>query len=217
LHGLFSLILGFNSHATTTSAINVTESRMTSVVHANRSQLLTFAENYLDDMMILLVEPEAYISDNGDMEANFGSLLSPSGGIGFAQLDGNITWSENLTLALEDFSQNATLSVLSGRVLTLNPDVPDILENVTTTCTYAFTAYEYTPYRLFLTYGVAIFVTVLCAIWGSVAIRRNGGEESMDFSRILRAVLNRRMCDMDKDAVIKADETAEGALAPLDP
>jgi len=34
--------------------------------------------------------------------------------------------------------------------------------------------------------------------------------------------LNRKMCDinargdLDKDAVIKADETAEGALAPLD-
>ncbi len=86
-------------------------------------------------------------------------------------------------------------------------------------CVYSLTAYEYTPYRLFLTYGVAIFVTVLCVIWGLVAIRRNGVEESMDFSRFLRAILNERLYfakeRLGMDTRLKADQTVEGELVPL--
>jgi len=116
--------------------------------------------------------------------------------------------------------KNATLSLLSGRIFTFNPDDSDVLENTTTTCTYKFNAYEYTPHRLVLPYGIAVFVTVLCSIWGLVAIGRNGVEESMDFSRFLRAVMNERMYNargnLGSDTKIKGDETLEGALAPFD-
>ena len=47
----------------------------------------------------------------------------------------------------------------------------------------------------------------------------NGVEESMSFSRILRAVLNERMYNardrLDKDSIIKADDTKDGSFAPF--
>jgi len=162
-------------------------------------------------------------SADGELDVNsntpYAMPFTVGGSIGTYLLDGSVTWNADLSLALEEFAQNATLSLLSGQIFTFNPDDPEVLENVTTTCTYTFTAYKYTPSRLFAMYGVAIVITVLCAIWGSVAIRRNGVEESMDFSRILRAVLNERMYyvrgALDKNTIIKADETTEGAMAPL--
>jgi len=129
-----------------------------------------------------------------------------------------------MTAALEEYSQNLTLSLLSGQILPLNnAEDPALLENFTTECTYTLTAYEYTPYRLFLTYGVAALVTLLCVAWGTIAIQINGVDESMDFSRFLRAVLNERMYrwyagegfELDMNVRIKADDTTEGALAPL--
>ncbi|KLO16657.1 hypothetical protein SCHPADRAFT_202449 [Schizopora paradoxa] len=197
--------------------LDVTDSSIVSTIQANASQLDSFSENYVYDHMTLLSNLMAYITGGSPQ---YSSILSTTpGGIGSIQADGNITWNANLSQALEGFSRNATLSVLSGQVLTFNPDVPNILENDTTSCTYTSTAYEYTPKRLFLAYGVGIFVALLCVICGAVAIWRNGVEETMDFSRILRAILNDRMFNavdnLDKDTVVKADETAEGALAPL--
>jgi len=151
---------------------------------------------------------------NGEID-----IASSMGTIGTLQLDGNFTFSTNMSVTMESLAQNATLSNLSGQILAFGTDDPNILENVTSTCTYTFTAYEYTPYRLFVPYGVAIFVTILCTIWGSVAARRNGVEESMDFSRFLRAVLNERMFSaraiLDEDTKVKADDTTEGKIAPL--
>jgi len=112
----------------------------------------------------------------------------------------------------------------SGQIFAFNgTEGQDLLENATSICTYTFTAYEYTPSRLFLTYGVAALVTSLCAIWGSVALRRNCVAESMEFSRFLRAVSNERMYrwyagegfKLDMGARVKADDTSEGALAPI--
>ncbi|KLO16635.1 hypothetical protein SCHPADRAFT_201465 [Schizopora paradoxa] len=191
--------------------LDVTGSRIVSSIQANISQKITFTIIYSLDQVYLL---------SGTTSSNIPQVLpTGAGGIGSIEADGNITWNANLAQALEEFSQNATLSVLSGQISTFNVDIPNVLENITTTCTYTFTAYEYTPQRLFLTYGIGIFVTILCAILGSVAIRRNGVDESMDFSRLLRAILNERMYEarenLNGETVIKADETPEGALAPV--
>lgn len=202
---------------TNVPAINVTKSQIISVVHANTSQLHNFAEFYLHDQINLLNISSAYIQD-GQITFVFSSF-PPAGGLGSMQLDGNITWSTNLAESLEEFSQNATLSILSGQILTYNPGIPNILENVTTTCTSVFTAYKYTPNQLFLIYGMGILVAILCTIWGSTALWLNGTEESIDFSRMLRAILNGQMYSakdiLDRDTVIKADKTPEGALAPI--
>ncbi|KLO07367.1 hypothetical protein SCHPADRAFT_945335 [Schizopora paradoxa] len=202
---------------TNVPAINVTKSQIMSIVHANTSQLHNFAEFYLHDQINLLNISVAKIQDG---QISFvASSFPPAGGFGSMQLDGNITWSTNLADSLEEFSQNATLSILSGQILTYNPGIPDILENVTTTCTSVFTAYKYTPNQLFLIYGMGILVAILCTIWGSTTIWLNGTEESIDFSRMLRAILNGRMYSakdiLDGDTVIKADKTPEGALAPI--
>lgn len=66
-------------------------------------------------------------------------------------------------------------------------------------------------------------MTLLCVAWGTIAIQINGTEESMNFSQFLRAVLNERVYHwyegegfkLDMNTRIKADETSEGALAPI--
>ncbi len=145
-------------------------------------------------------------------------------GLGSYVADGNFTWSANMTAALEEYAQNLTLSLLSGQIFPFgNVEESTLLENSTTQCVYRLTAYEYTPYRLFLPYGIAVFLTLLCVAWGAIAIQINGVDESMDFSRLLRAVLNQRMYrwyaeegfELDTNSRIKADETIEGVLAPV--
>ncbi|KLO16639.1 hypothetical protein SCHPADRAFT_937671 [Schizopora paradoxa] len=207
------------------TVVDVTKSK---VIAANRTstqqleqQQLTFAENFMNDMMTFLVKTSLAIQSIDGSEFFDGTSILPStGGIGNVQLNGQITWRADLAAALEEFSQNATLSIFSGQVLTMSSVVPDILENVTTTCTYTFTAYEYTPAQLLLTYGVCILVTILCAIWGSIAIHKNGVEETMDFSRMLRAISNERMFNvrntLNKDSIIKAEDTLEGSFIPLE-
>ncbi|KLO04950.1 hypothetical protein SCHPADRAFT_947313 [Schizopora paradoxa] len=201
-------------------SIEVAESLVISTIHANVSQLSNFLDNYIFDLMVVIAEPGAVIS-NGSLEVSLPFMSSPTGGISSAVLDGNITWNEILAQALEGYAQNATLSLLSGQVSTLNSNFPDVLENVTTTCTYSFTAYEYNSQRLFLTYGIAIFATVLCTVWGSIVARRNGVKETMVFSRILRSILNERLYNVkgiiDEYSIVKADSTVEGALAPCQP
>ncbi|KLO10613.1 hypothetical protein SCHPADRAFT_507752 [Schizopora paradoxa] len=211
----YSVSVTHSSFAT----IDVSKSPIFSMVNANVSQPPLFLEDYLYDIIFIL-DDSIYIQGGEVINSNLSSILAQSGGIGSIQLNGTVSWSQDMPRTLEEFAQNATLSILSGQLLTYDPNVPDVLENVTTTCTYSFTAYEYSSLRLLLTYGIGIFVASSCALWGSVTIRQNGVEESMDFSRMLRAILNEKMYDardiLDKDTVIKADETVEGSIAPVD-
>ncbi|KLO07366.1 hypothetical protein SCHPADRAFT_651900 [Schizopora paradoxa] len=114
------------------ATINVTNTSVASIIYANMSQLGTFTETYVHDMMTTLSLSQSFIYGN----VTIVPTLPFTGGIGTLQLDGNVTWSDNLARTLEDFSQNATLSILSGRVWSYSSDVPDLLENVTTKCTY---------------------------------------------------------------------------------
>jgi len=182
-------------------------------------------QQYLAYCMYLL-NGKMYLHADGTMGgwANEALLVV---GPGFANYvpDNNyaITWQENMTETLEWYAQNATLSLLSGQIFALgSADGPELLENFTTNCDIILTVYEYTPSRLFTTYGVAVFSTILCIVAGCISIKQNGVEESMDFSRFLRAVLNERMYNVkdkwDMETRIKADSNAEGSFAPfLDP
>ncbi|KLO12654.1 hypothetical protein SCHPADRAFT_971542 [Schizopora paradoxa] len=225
--------VSISSGGTSPSIVNVTQSRPVSVVHANTSQLDTFEEIYLSNMAQLIEAQGAYISDFGGGVAFASTSESPpgpaidlpvtfpfsrGGSIGQFELDGNVSMAENLSLALEGFAQDATMSILSGTIFALNPNNPNLLENTTTMCTYSFTAYEYTPLTLFLTYGIAIGIATFCAALGSIAIKRNGVEETLDFSRFLRAVINEKLYSvkdrLDMDTKLKADDTADGNFAP---
>ncbi len=198
------------SHATT-SAINVTASRVLSVIHTNTSQLSAFSDTYLYNILVILVEPtiSSIMSEagasfqigrksaDGELHVNsntpYAMPFTVGGSIGTYLLDGSVTWNANLSLALEEFAQNTTLSLLSGQIFTFNPDDPEVLENVTTTCTYTFTAYKYTHLLVYLRRTASQLPSPSYgAIWGSVAIRWNGVEGSMDFSRILRGSLERK-------------------------
>lgn len=210
------------------SSIDVPGSEVISTVNANTSSPSTFEEYYLYSIMTTLAELQFFLEfgtePQGEMQVANAPVLTIAGlsfnggSFGSYELDGNITWKDNMSLALETFAQNVTLSLLSGQIFNFNPDDPDVLENVTRTCAYSFAAYEYTPYRLFLTYGIAIFVAVLCAVWGSIAIGQNGVAETMDFSRMLQAILNEKLLSvknmLDRDTRLKADNTIEGRLVP---
>ncbi len=225
-------------NTSSSSMINVHDSRLISPVLSqpgmdpslSPGNNISFTQDYIVGGMTILTGA-IYINgfedlDYYDVQSYMtGSLFNTNiNGLGFLLVDGNITWRENMTVALEEYAQNLTLSLLSGRIFPFNnAEESSLLENSTTECIYTLTAYEYTPYRLFLTYGIAAFLTLLCVAWGSIAIRKNGVEESMDFSRSLRAVLNERMYrwyagegfKLDVNARIKADDTCEGALAPV--
>ncbi|KLO07370.1 hypothetical protein SCHPADRAFT_945338 [Schizopora paradoxa] len=201
-----------------TPLLNLTSVQTISTINGDPSHFSTFPEIYLNDTMTVLSESTIlFFTSSGTL---LGPALPSTGGIGSPQLDGSISWSPNLAQALEEFSQNATLSILSGQVPTFNSGVEDILENITTICNYTLTAYDYTPHQLFLTYGISIIATAICAILGGIAIHRNGVEESLEFSRMLRAILNERMYSardtLDEDTIIKADNTPEGELAPME-
>ncbi len=214
----YSVLISHN----TTSAIDVTESQTISTIQANTSNLSTFAETYTYNVLSTLVQSDVSIevTESLGVPITFISSGLMMMNIGTFQLDGEFACRENMTVALEEFAQNATLSLLSGQIFAFNKDDSELLENVTTTCAYRSTAYEYTPYRLFLPYGVVVLMTSLCAVWGSIAARRNAVEESMDFSRFLRAVLNNRMFDarenLDKNTRVRANDNVEGDIVPLE-
>ncbi len=220
--------------------INVLESRLISPVLAqpgvdlSRSPgdgNISFVQDYIVGGMTVLTGSIATGIDGSAQAFNLPSFIQVAdsqityiGGLGSFLENGNFAWRENMTVALEDYAQNLTLSLLSGQIfLSNNTEEPTLLENTTATCAYTINGFEYTPSRLFLTYGIAAFVTLLCVAWGTIAIQINGTEESMNFSRFLRAVLNERMYHwyegegfkLDMNARIKADETSEGALAPI--
>ncbi len=123
-----------------------------------------------------------------------------------------------MSIALEEFSQNASLSLLSGQIILSNPGVPKLLQSTTKTCTYTFTAYQYTPYRLFLTYGVAVFVTLLCAFWdrsrSDVTASRSPWTSHESFGRSLNERLYYAKERTDMNTRLKADETVKGELVP---
>ncbi|KLO09583.1 hypothetical protein SCHPADRAFT_943515 [Schizopora paradoxa] len=226
-----------SSASSSSGSISVVNSDVLSTIQGNISSPSTFEGYYLYNIMNTLselsfilefgTEPVGFMQKLNSPVENIAALAfnnngGGAGGIGFYQLDGNITWQDNMTLALEEFAANVSLSLLSSTIFNYNPDDPNVLETVQTTCAYTFTAYEYyAPYRLFVTYGVASAVAALCVVLGSVAVRQNGVAETMDFSRILRAVLNEKMYfaatngGLDKHTELKADDQKGGTLVPV--
>ncbi|KLO12642.1 hypothetical protein SCHPADRAFT_971531 [Schizopora paradoxa] len=186
---------------------------------------VTFMQQYLLYTMGIL-EGEIFISNGtGDdlssySEEPFSSLFSSPGIFFSTDAYWNIVFDTNMIEDLELFAQNATLSLLSGKIFALDsPDGPDLLEDFRTNCTYSVTSYDYSPSRLFTTYGVAIFLTLLCTAGGLHAVKCNGVDESMNFARFLRAVSNERMLNVremiEMETMVKADNDPEGGFAPV--
>ncbi len=226
-------------HNTSSSAINVHDSRLISPILSQPgvdptpppgNGNISFAQDYMIGGMTILmgtinINALAVMTDSDVQSFMTGALGNTNiNGLGSLLPDGNMTWRENMTVALEEYAQNLTLSLLSGQISPFQQHRGTFSSGkLTTACIYTLTAYEYSPYRLFLTYGIAVFVTLLCVAWGTIAIQINGVDESMDFTRLLRAVLNEKMYhwyegegfELDMNARMKADDTSEGALAPV--
>ncbi|KLO09383.1 hypothetical protein SCHPADRAFT_567190 [Schizopora paradoxa] len=218
---------------TTPYNINVTGNDVLSKIQANETSPPDFESFYMYSILNLMRQmritidggyaPEAVLQVPINMNPTESVAGMPfgdnsGGGLGFYQLDSNITWADNMTQALEVFAQNMTMSLLSQQILNYNSNDPDVLQNVTTTCSTFSPAYEYTPYRLYLTYGVAIGIAAICACWGAIAIAQNGVAENLDFSRILRSILNERLFiakdGLTNDTRVRADDTVEGKIVP---
>ncbi len=100
------------------------DSQVISTIHANTSQLSTFTAAYVYDLMSLLAGIDVDLPVGGNID------MTPimMGNIGTFELDGNFTWRENMTVALEELAQNATLSLLSGQIFSPDPKDPELLK-----------------------------------------------------------------------------------------
>jgi hypothetical protein len=93
-----------------------------------------------------------------------------------------------LMSVLPSLMENISLSIASGYLDI--PNYPPTMTSYDTTCYYPALQFSYNSRRLFVTYGAGIFVTVICVLFGLHAIHTNNAEESLDFSRLLAAILN---------------------------
>lgn len=86
-----------------------------------------------------------------------------------------------------------------------------LLSIVTRDCTLDSISFQYDRTRLYLSYSGGILYTTLVALAGVLAIRVNGAEESMDFSRILKSVVNEHLLEhkerlIDDETTLLADD-----------
>ncbi len=109
----------------------------------------------------------------------------------FGEAAAGIPWSlaeADMTIAIPALMDAVSLSLLSD-ILNTDPDSKP-LSKTRGPCSVQVLAFEYDRTRLLVTYGVGILCTAVCIAVGCYAIRRNGFEESMDFSRILKSVVH---------------------------
>ncbi|OQU96014.1 hypothetical protein CLAIMM_02158 [Cladophialophora immunda] len=117
----------------------------------------------------------------------------PSGGSRYSQTAVDWTNSETIQRSLEGLFHNITLGLLSSKQLVMNDTVAPFV-NVSVT-TYP-NKYTYDAFDLWLSYGIAIGVTLLCVAFGLEAIVRNQATYSNRFSTILRTTRNSAFDDL---------------------
>ncbi len=92
------------------------------------------------------------------------------------------------------FMQNVTISMLSGNIYYgLSNDTATNLQYVNSTCSSLETVYVYNSARLLSAYGVTLGVTAVVIACGWRLIHRNGVEQKLVFSDIIRTALNEEM------------------------
>jgi len=128
----------------------------------------------------------------------------------------NIGW-VNMTEALPSMLQNVSASLLSPELLSLS-NGGDVSPSLSTTCFYTSTIWEYHRLRLLAPYAVSALLTTVCVGFGFAAVRRNGVEESLGFSRILAAVLNDDLFEnraaLSGASKVQAQRSAMGTIIP---
>lgn len=113
----------------------------------------------------------------------------------------SMTWEWNWDM-LDAFPQlmtNISISLLSNPV-----NAP--LSSLETQCVYSKLVYVYDQYHLLLAYVPAILVALTCVIAGFRSVERNGREETLEFSRLLIAILSPGLVheELRKTVLLKA-------------
>jgi hypothetical protein len=91
------------------------------------------------------------------------------------------SYNQSLGSAIEELFQNMTLSLFSDPRFLRNSEEP-----INVTRSYTRNTYFYSQRNLLLSYGIALFLTLLASISGCLAIFYNGASYTHKFSTILR-------------------------------
>jgi len=123
------------------------------------------------------------------------------------------TSTSNLSMVLPSLMQNISVSLLANQ---LSTDRNSTTTPIDTTCWYSSSAYSYNEIRLLATYGAALVITMVCMLFGFRAVRLNGAEESVAFSRILGALLNKPLFndryELSRSSQLTANGSPDGQL-----
>ena len=114
------------------------------------------------------------------------------------------TWMMDPTSAIPSIMQNISFSLLAGNVGALSNY--STLTTVPQECFVSTLMFQYDSARLAGTYSSTALVTVLCVLLGFWAVKRNGSDESFDFSRWAEAVAHQDIVDrMGSDRKLEGD------------
>ncbi|GAD98482.1 hypothetical protein ACLA_046040 [Paecilomyces variotii No. 5] len=97
---------------------------------------------------------------------------------------------QSLADAIEHMFQNITVSLMSLSQLRPDYSSPYAPSDTNVTITTTRNAYAYSRAILWITYGIAIFLTLVSILLGIVANRANQGSYSSNFSTIMRTTRN---------------------------
>ena len=119
---------------------------------------------------------------NRGLDTDIAITFSPIVGSSYSGLAWQ--WAGDLQLLVPELMQNISLSLLSGE---LSDAYNSTLTPTDVQCTRTEIIFYYSPFRLIVTYAVALGVALICIIYALVAIKINGRGETLGFSRILGA------------------------------
>lgn len=122
-------------------------------------------------------------------------------------------WTEDITVSLPGVMADVSKSLLSGK---LSETGSPTLRQTETYCEIISLYFIYNRLRLLLSYGGSLVVTVICVVFGFYAIQKNGVEETLDFSRILRSVVNESLMNarshISDQTVVQASKSPTAEL-----
>ncbi len=89
------------------------------------------------------------------------------------------------------------------------------LSTIRVDCSVQVLEFSYDRFRLLLSYGLGLSYTAVCIAIAFYAIRVNGFEETLDFSRILRSVVHRGLFEHKDnlqyhETLLRADDGEAG-------
>ncbi len=151
----------------------------------------TFMSVYAEAAVSMLAEtvfagPNGVVIGSGDTLGNSAFFVTTS--------TGNHTWSDNITHVLTSYMQNVSLSLLSGNIYTgFSNETATNVVYVNSTSASTFTVYAYDAVRLLSTYGVALGMVLITVLPGCWLALRNGREDKLVLSHIIRFALNEKL------------------------